>query len=114
MALQMKTVEDLQQYFKGVIARSDHHAPGVSDVIYPILGMIIEHLDSGTNIEVREQNGTPANLLWATIHGTKYTFRYDHLKDSIEIRKDKLNGPLLHSIDNTKTISDLDRIFKSL
>lgn len=114
MALTAKSVADLQQYFEGVVKRAEHHAIDVSEVIYPLLGLIILHLDQNSDIEVREYNGIPTNMLWVHIRSTRYAFRYDHNNDYIEIRKDAATGQVLHTINNAKSVKDLIKIFKSL
>jgi len=114
MALTMDSVKRLQQYFNGVIERAEHHAPGVTEVIYPLLCLIVSRFDPTSDIEVREYNGSPANMLWVHINGAKYAFRYDHKTSTIEIREGTLNGSIKHSIDNTKSIKDLIQIFDTL
>jgi hypothetical protein len=114
MALTAKSVKDVQGYFQGVVARAEHHAINVTEVIYPLLGLIILHLDSGSDIKVREYNGTPANMLWVQIKGKRYAFRYDHTNDNIEIRDGGLNGAVLHTVDNSNNIPSLVTIFEKL
>jgi hypothetical protein len=114
MALSVKSTEELQKYFKGVAERASHHAHNISDIIYPLLGLIILYFDPHSDIEVREYNGSPANILWVHINNKRYTFRYDHTQDIIEIRDSSAKGAVLHKIDNSKTIADLKTIFQSL
>jgi hypothetical protein len=114
MALKMNSINNLQQYFNGVIERSEHHAPGVTEVIYPLLCLIISRFDPTSNIEVKEYNGAPANMLWVHINGTRYAFRYDHKTSTIEIREGTSKGVIKHSINNTKSIKDLIQIFDAL
>jgi hypothetical protein len=114
MAKQINTVTDLQDYFKGVVKRAGHHAKSVDEVIYPTLCFIIAYFDPNSNIKVMVNKGNTANVLWAYINGTKYTFVYEHTKSVIEIRKDNIKGQVLHSIDNTLTVKDLLKIFNSL
>jgi hypothetical protein len=114
MALTTESVAELQQYIKRVAERADHHALNVNEVIYPLIGLIVHHLDQESDIQVREYNGDPGNMLWVHINNTRYAFRYDHGNGgSIEIRKNSFNGPILHTVDNNTTIADLIKIFKS-
>lgn len=106
MALSVTLVTEVQRYFKGVVARADHHALNVSEVIYPLLGLIILYLDPSSDIEVREYNEAPANMLWVHINDKRYAFRYDHGNDNIEIRDGNAKGPILHTVDNSCTIAD--------
>jgi len=114
MAKSINTIKELKLYFKGVIERAEHHAQGVTEVIYPTLCLIISYIDPNSNIEVREYNGIPANMLWVYINGTRYAFAYEHTKSVIEIRKDNIKGQVLHSINNNLSVKDLINIFKSL
>jgi hypothetical protein len=114
MALSVKSVNEIRRYFNGVVERAGHHALNVSEVIYPLLGFILLHFDPSSDIEVREYNGIPANMLWVHINGKKYTFQYNHQHGNIEIKNGGMNGPVLHTIDNNNTIADLKVIFGSL
>jgi hypothetical protein len=114
MAIKVQSIEELQQYFRGVVERAECHAPGVADIIYPLLGMVVLKLDDKSDIQVRSYNDAPGNILWAFINGTRYTFRYEHSDQSIEIRKDSYRGPVLHKITNHTSISALKAIFNTL
>ena len=113
MSIKVQSIEQLQRYFAGVVTRS-HHAPGVNEIIYPILGLIVLKLDPNSEIEVRSYSDAPGNMLWVHINGTRYAFRYDHDDDTIEIRNNNYKGAILHRINNHSTISDLKTIFDSL
>ena len=41
MALSIKTITDLHDYFSGVMNRANHHANSVNEVILTILGGVI-------------------------------------------------------------------------
>lgn len=87
MAIKVQSVEELQKYFKGVVDRSTHHAPGVAEIIYPLLGMIVLKLDDNSDIQVRSYADAPGNMLWVYINGSRYAFRYEHSDDTIEIQR---------------------------
>jgi len=114
MARGINTIKELQQYFKGVVERAEHHAQGVKEIIYPTLCLIIAYFDPNFEIKVMEHKGDTANILWAHINGNRYAFAYEHTTSVIEIRKDSVKGPVLHSINNTLTVKNLIDIFKSL
>ena len=114
MARKISTIQDLHEYFIGVVTRAEHHAQNVEEIIYPLLGMIVAYKDDDTDIEVWGQNDNLGNLLWAIIKGTRYAFRYDHNKVSIEIRKDTYRGLLIETITNKNTLLQLRTVFKSL
>jgi hypothetical protein len=69
MALSVKSVTEIRRYFNGVVGRAEHHTLNVSEVIYPLLGFILLHFDPSSDIEVREYNGNPVNMLWVHISG---------------------------------------------
>jgi hypothetical protein len=114
MAMKLTTIDDLQNYFKGVVARAQHHAQNVDEIIYPLLGMIIRYKDNGTDITVWGKNGSSGNILWAIINGTRYAFRYEHTTFSVEIREKNHNGNVKSSITNNFTLNQLKNIFNSL
>ena len=114
MAIKVQSVEELQKYFKGVVDRSEHHAPGIADIIYPLLGMIVLKLDDNSDIQVRSYDDAPGNMLWVHINGVRYAFRYNHVDDAIEMRKDNYKGPVLHKITNETGITGLKSIFDGL
>ena len=113
MAKELTTIQDLKEYFTGVVSRAEHHAKDVEEIIYPLLGMIIAFKDSDTNIEAWGQDGT-GNLIWVMIKGTRYAFRYEHSPDSIEIHKDTYRGELIEIITNKNTLNELRDIFSKL
>lgn len=114
MAIHVKDVEVLKEYFSGVVARSEHHAPNVSDVIYTLLGLIVLKMDNNSDIEVRGSQGAIGNLLWFTVNQTRYAFRYEHADDTIEIREGSFKGRLIKKVDNKTSISELKDIFTNL
>lgn len=114
MAIRVESVELLKKYFGGVAERSEHHGLNVNRVIYPLLGLVVLKMDEDTDIQVKEYAGAPGNLLWVYINGTRYALRYEHVDQTIEIRKESMRGDLLHKIDNGTSIDDLYQIFESL
>ena len=114
MALKVNEVESLKDYFFGVVKRSEHHAPNVSEVIYPLLGLIVLNMDGASDIQVRGSEGATGNILWFTKNNQRYAFRYEHRGDFIELRKDSFKGQIVARIDNTNSIKSLKLIFDNL
>jgi len=114
MAVRVNEVEELKSYFFGVVQRSEHHAPNVSNVIYPLLGLIVLNMDENSDIQVRGSEGATGNILWFTKSGQRYAFRYEHADDTIELRRDSFKGPLLQKIDNSVSIASLKALFDRL
>lgn len=114
MAIKVNNVSQLQAYFKGVVERSDHHAGGVNNIIYPLLGLIILYQDSNKEIEVKSYGGGSGNMIWIVINNSRYAFRYEHTDETIEIRNKTFKGDLLHKVNDATSIETLKNIFKNL
>lgn len=114
MAISVNTIHELKEYFSGVVLRSLHHAPGVDEVIYSLLGFIVLNIDENSAIEVRSYAEAPGNILWIFINGIRYSFRYEHSDDTIEIRKNNYKGDLISKINNQTSIAQLKKIFEDL
>lgn len=96
MAVKIESISILKKYFSGVVNRANHHALKVNDIIYTLLGIIVLKKDDGSEIEVRgSSDDATGNILWVFINGNRYAFRYEHSDETIEIRKDSYNGPIL-------------------
>ncbi len=112
MPVKVTTVDILKKYFEGVTKRANHHAPQADSVIYALLGIIVLKKDDGTDIEVRgSSDDATGNILWVTINGTKYAFRYEHSDNTIEIRRNSYSGPVLLKVDNTTTVNNILALF---
>lgn len=114
MPVRVNDVEALKEYFSAVVARSEHHAPNVNEVIYTLLGLIILSMDENSDIQVRGSEGSTGNILWFTVNKTRYALRYEHADDTVEIRKDKYTGPLVAKVSNATPTADLKNIFADL
>jgi hypothetical protein len=114
MAIKVSKISQLQEYFSGVVKRSNHHAGKVGAVIYPLLGFIILYSDADRDIEVREYAGSAGNILWSRINSNRYAFKYNHEKQVLELHMGKHNGPVLHEFDDDTTVERLKEIFESL
>lgn len=114
MPVRVNDVEVLKEYFSGVVARSEHHAPNVNEVIYTLLGLIILSMDENSDIQVRGSEGATGNMLWFTVNGTRYALRYEHADDTVEIRENSYKGPLVAKINNATPTSNLKNIFANL
>ena len=63
MPIQVLSVENLRSYFQGVANRSEHHAPNVSEIVYPLLGLVMLYMDDDSDIEVRGYASSSGNML---------------------------------------------------
>lgn len=108
MPIKVDSVEILKKYFSKVVGRVSHHAPNVNEVVYALVGIIILKMDENSSIEVWGTNDdATGNILWITIAGKGYAFRYEHSNETIEIRDGSHKGPLLLSIDNSTTVASI-------
>jgi hypothetical protein len=114
MVTKVTSVKLLKEYFLKVIHRAKHGAPELKNIIYPLLGLILLHMDEDTDIEVRGSEETLGNILWIYIHFTRYAFRFEPLDATIEIREESFKGPLVQKIQSTATVEELEEIFKYL
>ncbi len=112
MAVKVDKVDTLKKYFQSVTKRANHHARNVSEVIFGLLGVIVLKKDDGTDIEVRgSSDDKTGNILWVSIGGTRYAFRYEHSNDTIEIRQDSYKETLILTIDNNTTLQQVINAF---
>ena len=113
MAITAKDVEQFHEYAEGVMGRAGHHAGNVKGSALTILGGIIWRADPGS-IRMRQYASSPASMLWITVGGKDYAFRYEHTTGQIEIRDSSQNGPILHAIDDTMPVADIHLVLKGL
>lgn len=114
MALTVKDVEQLRAYIQGVIARADHHAGNVKEIALALAGAILWRKDDEDSIKVMEREGATANVLWVVIGGNRYAFSYNHSSGLIEMRKDSIQGAVLHTFSNSTPLSSLYSVFELL
>lgn len=112
MAFLINTIDLLKEYFDGVLSRADHHAPNVTEVIFPLIGAVIN--TATDDISVRQYDGRPANVLWFVVNGKKYALTYNHKNDNIELRERTQNGAVLTTFDNTTTTMTIKQEFLKL
>ena len=112
MAISINSLETLQRYLLGVLDRADHHAGNVEGVTLALLGAIVWKSDQ--EIEVREYNGSPANMIWFWVNGNRYAMSYNHSTEQIELKEGTHKGGVLHTFDNPSTYQSIIEIFNNL
>lgn len=112
MALTIDSIGILQEYINGVIGRAEHHANNVTGVALTLLGAVMWR--STSEIEVREYNGRPANILWFWVGDRKYALVYNHSTLQIELRESKHNGTTIAVFDNSSTYQQILQEFTRL
>jgi hypothetical protein len=113
MAATPKDLEALHAYANGVMDRAWHHAGEVRGVALALLGAVIWRGDPDS-IRLRSYDGSPANMLWVSIGGTRYVLAYNHDTLKIELRDRTQTGPVLHTFDDATATADVYRIFAAL
>ncbi|OWP79045.1 hypothetical protein [Flavobacterium oreochromis] len=112
MAIEIDSINSLQNYLNGVMNRADHHAKEVEGVSLALLGAIIWRADG--EILVREYNGNPANMIWFHIQNNKYVMTYNHNNQTIELKERTHTGTVITSFNNSTTYEEIIRIFSNL
>jgi len=109
--LNINSLQNFQEYAKGVLRRALCHAPNVTDLILPLAGAVLIH---GKDINVREYNGKPANMMWFTKGNKRYCFHYDHAQGKIKLFDRSFKGTLIVELDNTTTEKEIIELFAKL
>jgi len=112
MAISIDSIGMLQKYLNGVLDRANHHAGNVEGVSLALLGAIVWKSDR--EIQVREYNGNPANMIWFWVNGNRYTMSYNHSIEQIKLKERTHKGGVLHSFDNSTTFQEIIVIFNNL
>ena len=112
MAISIDNLTVLQTYLNGVLGRADHHAQNVEGVALTLIGAILWR--SNGDIEVREYNGNPANMIWFNINNKRYVLNFNHSTWVIDLKERNNNGNLIASFDNNSTYQNIIDIFKNL
>lgn len=94
------------------MSRSEHHAGNVEGVTLALLGAVVWRATG--EIEVREYNGNPANMLWFFVGENRHSLLYNHTTEQIELRERTKNGALISTFDNTTSYQEVIRVFRGL
>lgn len=109
---QVISIDELKNYFIGVVDRAGHHAQNVNSIIYTLLGIIVLKKDNGSDIKVRGNNqGKTGNILWVFINSQRYALCYNHVIGKIEIRLHSFKGQTLLLADNATSAQAILNIF---
>lgn len=112
MALTINGINLLKKYFSGVIGRADHHANNVNEIALALIGGVIWRATE--DIQVKEYDGAPANILWMVVDTKRYCFSFNHSSGNIEVKENSIKGNVIAVFNNTTPISDVKSFFKSL
>ena len=112
MAITVKDIKTLKEYFNGVMDRADHHANDVDEIVLALIGGVVWRSDG--NFEVKEYAGAPANILWMDVNGRRYCFKYNHEEGRIECLEGGHKGSIIKSFDNNTSITEVKSFFAKL
>lgn len=110
--MQVANVNDIQEYFSGVMRRANHHAEKVNAIILALVGGVVWRTSG--NFRVREYDGAPANMLWMEVGKTTYCFLFNHTSGEIEVHKGSSKGPLLRTFNNQTPLEEVKTFFEGL
>jgi hypothetical protein len=113
MSRTITDVDTLQEFIKGVMARAEHHAQTLDEVILAVAGAIIWRKDDN-DLEVFERQGHMSNVLWVHIGGQRYAFSYNRRTVSIEVRLGSTQGAPVASFTNSTSTREVKEAFARL
>lgn len=112
MALTINGIDLLKKYFSGVIERANHHANNVNEIALALIGGVIWRATE--DIQVKEYDGAPANILWMVVDSKRYCFSFNHSSGNIEVKENSMKGNIITVFNNTTPISDVKKFFELL
>lgn len=112
MAISIDSIGKLQDYLNGVLGRAGHHAGNVEGVALTLLGAVVWKSDQ--EIEVRQYNDRPANMIWFWVNGKRYVLTYNHKTQKIDLKDRTHTGSVIDSFDNNSTYQQIIKTFGSL
>ncbi len=108
----ISSVDVLQHYIQGVMARAEHHANNVDVVGLAIAGAVVWRKEG--EIEVMTREGDMKNVLWVKINGNRYALSYNHQQGCIEVRKRNTQGTVLAAFTNANSAEEVKQFFADL
>lgn len=102
----IKTINDFQEYFKGVLERTDHHAHSVMLTSMSLVALIIAAKDEDSDLQVRSQEGSLGNMMWAIINNKRYAFVFSHETFTVHVKEGSIQGEVV------LTFCDEDNVLK--
>jgi hypothetical protein len=106
------SVDVLQQYIQGVMARAEHHANNVDEIALAIAGAVVWRKEG--EIEVMAREGDMKNVLWVRVNGRRYALSYNHDQGSIKVHEQNMRGKVLTSFTNANTVHEVKQFFAGL
>jgi hypothetical protein len=114
MPVHVDDITELQNYLVGVLQRANHHGQNVRHVVLALLGAIVRFKNPNHSIKVYAREGATGNVLWFDIGDSQYAFSYDHITDSIVLKRGTTQGQVVAHFTNATTIPQIEQIFEGL
>ena len=113
MPQQVKDIDILRDYLRGVLDRADHHAQSVNEVSLSVAGGVVWRKDDEP-LEILARKGEMKNVLWFKVNGIRYALSYNHSAAKIDLRRNTTQGSVIASFSNSMTNAQVRTIFDSL
>lgn len=104
----LNSVSDLQQYSARLLDRVHHHAEKMLPLVVNLLGVVIAYHDAKKPIRIY------SNAVWVYFHGRRYFFSSTRGHNSVTIKRDGMQGPVLADIPLTASAADVEQIIRNL
>lgn len=111
MSIPIKKIEELKNYFNGVMNRANHHADNVNEIVLALIGGVIWQAD---NFEVKQYGDAPANILWMYVNDKRYCFKFNHMTEMIDCCIGGHNGNVIASFYNQTSIAEVKEFFEKI
>ena len=84
-----------------MFGRAFHHALEIDQVIPHLVTYLLTNANLESGFDLKTYNDETKNTGWVTgKSGKRYYIGYSHKNESIEIRRDSIQGEVLATIDN--------------
>lgn len=112
MSITINKIEELKNYFDGVMNRANHHADNVNEIVLALIGGVIWRAEG--NFEVKQYGDAPANILWMYVNDNRYCFKFNHMTAMIDCCEGGHNGNVIASFDNQTPIAAVKAFFEKI
>lgn len=115
MKVEIKNLDQFNEYYAGVVARSKHHADEVNIVIKHLRDVLLSVNPEYLAIYHRNDNSDDKikNVIWFKTNGNMYVLSYRHTKNISLINKN-LKGCIICTFDNSDSFDDVKKVFDML
>ncbi|MEO9712141.1 hypothetical protein [Marinobacter sp.] len=103
----------LHAYVRNAMRRADHHAEKVQGIALALIGGIIWRGKLDT-LEIKQFNGSLANMLWVEIGQRRYAFAYNPETEEIEIIDRTRPDRAPYRISSETSPDEVVTLFRSL